>query len=399
MRDAFMRGNTDTYFGRGTVARVGELIKERGGHKVLIHHVSEPFIMPLVNEVIGHLEDAGLEWVDLGGVVPNPRMELVYEGIDLCKKEGVDYILAIGGGSSIDSAKTIGIGVLYDGDVWELLDTEGAGKTWECLPIGVISTTAATGSELTAAIVVNKGDKKRQLLDPPYRIRMRPKFVILDPELTFTAPRFQTAAGTADIVSHLLENYFTADEDNDFAFHFLEAGLKTAIKFGPVVLEEPKNYEARGALMVLAGYCINGFMKFGISGDWNNHALEHAMGGTWNIAHGAGLAVTTPRWMRYVYKDHMDLFLQYATAVWGIPYKADDPEKTALAGIEATEDLFFNKLGLPSNLHELGLSDEDMTDEILHKICKDVFYMGGESLGRFAPLKEEDFFNILSACR
>ena len=398
MINLVLRNTTDTIYGRGSVSRVAELVKQHGGTKVLLHHVSEDFIKPLVKKIQELLENAGIATVDLGGVVPNPRLSTVYEGIELCRREKVDFILAIGGGSSIDSSKAIAIGVPYDGDVWDFFTMKAIHKA--ALPVGVVSTFAATGSECTVGTVITKEDEqlKRGVEDDNNHVMIRPKFAILDPVLTFTAPPFQTASGTADIISHLCENYFSADPDNDFSDHLCEAGLKTAIKFGPMVLNTPDDYEARGALMFLSGYAINGYLKFGRYGDWNCHALEHEMGGEWDIPHGAGLAIVTPHWMRYIYKNHLSLFIKFATSVFGIPYDADDPEKTALAGISALEDVFFKKLRLPSNLRALGVPEEKMTDEILHKICNNIFYYGTDVVGDLHPLREPDFFTILKKC-
>lgn len=398
MIDLVLRSTTDTIYGKGSVRRVAELVRQHGGTRVLLHHVSESFIQPLVSEIRGILEDAGIYCADLGGVVPNPRISTVYEGIELCRREKIDFLLPIGGGSSIDSAKAIALGVPYDGDVWDFFDLKAVPKT--ALPLGVVSTFAATGSESTKATIVTKEDEqlKRGWEDDNDKIIIRPRFAILDPVLTFTAPRFQTASGTADIISHMCENYFSADADNEFSDHLCEAGLKTAIKFGPMALEDPCNYEARGALMFLSGYAINGYMKFGRHGDWNCHALEHEMSGEWDIPHGAGLAIVTPRWMRHIYKEHLDLFIRFAANVFHIPYDVVSPEKTALAGIEAMEDVFFRKLGLPSTLRALGVPAEKMTDEILHKVCKRIFYMGGDAYGDMHALREEDFFAILKQC-
>ena len=398
MINLVLRNTTDTIYGRGSVSRVAELVKQHGGTKVLLHHVSEDFIKPLVKEIQELLENAGIATVDLGGVVPNPRLSTVYEGIELCRREKVDFILALGGGSSIDSSKAIAIGVPYDGDVWDFFTMKAIHKA--ALPVGVVFTFAATGSECTVGTVITKEDEqlKRGVEDDNNHVMIRPKFAILDPVLTFTAPPFQTASGTADIISHLCENYFSADPDNDFSDHLCEAGLKTAIKFGPMVLNTPDDYEARGALMFLSGYAINGYLKFGRHGDWNCHALEHEMGGEWDIPHGAGLAIVTPHWMRYIYKNHLSLFIKFATSVFGIPYDADDPEKTALAGISALEDVFFKKLRLPSNLRALGVPEEKMTDEILHKICNNIFSYGTDVVGDLHPLREPDFFTILKKC-
>lgn len=396
MIDFVLRSNTDLIYGRDKECRVGELIRDFGGSRVLIHHSGEPFVLPLIQRVKGYLERAGLAWVELGGVVPNPRIELVYQGVELCRKERVDFILAVGGGSVIDSAKAIGLGAVYDGDVWDIYD--GKVKQQAIVPIGVISTFAGTGSEATFGSVITKGKLKRGIEDTDDRVMIRPKFVILNPELTFTVPRFQTAVGIADMFSHLTENFFSKNPDNDFSDELIAAGLQTVLKFAPVVLENPTDYEARGALMALSPLAINGVTKVGRWGDWGCHDIEHEMSGEWDIPHGAGLAVIMPAWMRYIYRDYLDLFVKFAAMVFRVPVDIEDPERAALIGIEKFSDFLFQTLGLPASLSKLGIPPEGLTDEVLRRVADQVFYLGGETVGRTRPLRRDDIYQILKLC-
>ena len=391
-----LRNYTDMIYGKGQETKTAKLIKDFGGSKVLIHHSGEKFVLGLIERVKEYLNGEEIPWVELGGVVPNPHIELVYEGIELCRKEHVDFILAVGGGSVIDSAKAVAIGTLYEGDVWDIY--EGKDKQKKSLPIGVISTFAGTGSEATFGSVITKGKIKHGIEDPDDFVLIRPKFVILNPEITYTVPEFQTAVGIADMLTHLTENFFTADPDNDLSDYLACAGIRTVLKFAPVVMEDPCNYEARGALMLLSPLAINGIMKVGRGGDWGCHDIEHEMSGEWNIPHGAGLAILMPVWMRYVYKDHMKSFIKFATEMFRIPLDVEEPERTALAGIQAYEDFLFHILKLPSSLSELGIPRRELGDDVLLKVAKQVFYRGNETTGRTHPLREPDVVNILKQC-
>lgn len=396
MIDFVLRSSTDLIYGKDKESRVGALIRDFGGSKVLIHHSGEPFVLPLIQRVKGYLEQVDLAWTELGGVVPNPRIDLVYQGIELCRREKVDFILAVGGGSVIDSAKAIGLGTVYDGDVWDIYD--GKVKQRAIVPVGVISTFAGTGSEATFGSVITKGKLKRGIEDPDDHVMIRPKFVILNPELTFTVPRFQTAVGIADMFSHLTENFFSKNPDNDFSDELIVAGLQTVLKFAPVVLEDPTNYEARGALMVLSPLAINGVTKVGRWGDWGCHDIEHEMSGEWDIPHGAGLAIIMPAWMRYVYRDALNQFVKFASMVFHIPVDMENPERTALAGIEKFSDFLFRTLGLPASLSGLGIQPEALTDEVLRQVADRVFYLGNETVGRTHPLRADDVYQILKMC-
>ena len=383
-----LRNQTDIIFGRETEKECGRLLKEYGGTKALIHHSGEPFVLPLVAKAKSCLKEEGIAFVELGGVVPNPRIELVYEGIELCRKEGVDCILAIGGGSVIDSSKGIAIGVPYEGDVWDFYD--GKAFPTKALPLGVISTFAGTGSEATQASVVTRQSDhmKRSADDAPV---IKPKFAIMNPELTFSVPRYQTASGVADITSHLMENFFSISGYSDTAEKMIVACLKSIMKNGVTAVYDPTNYDARAEVMMLSPWAINGVTKVGRRGDWGSHALTHEVSGQWDAAHGAALAVIFPAWMKYVYKTNMPLFVKFAVNVFGIEQDFDNPETTALAGIAALED-YFHRIGLVTSLHELIKGE--ITDEILHTMAKRVQYGSDGTAGTVYPLHERDSYEI-----
>lgn len=387
-----LKNATDLIFGADAEEKCADLVKECGGSRVLLHHAGEPFVMPLIEKVKDILEAGGLYCIDLGGVVPNPRIEKVNEGVALCKEHNIDFILAVGGGSVIDSAKLIAIGVGYDGDAWDYC--VGKPLDHRPLPLGVISTFAGTGSETTSGLVINKeSEHAKRGLEHDW---IKPDFAILDPKLTMTIPPFQTACGVADITSHLLENFFSPTENSDLAHNLHVAALKTAIKHGAAVAADPKSYESRSELMILAPLAINGILKVGRSGDWACHAMEHKMSGDWDIPHGAGLAIVTPVWMRYIYKKHLDKFVSLAVEVFGLENDPGDPEKVALAGIEALEHHLFDVMKLPSKLSGLGV--KDLSDEALRTVVRKNFQYGNSTIGGMEPLNEEDCYAIYKAC-
>ena len=383
-----LKNQTDIIFGRDTEQQCGQLLKELGGSKVLVHHSGEPFVLPLIERVKKYLWEAGLEVLELGGVVPNPRIELVYEGIELCRRQKVDCILAVGGGSVIDSAKGIAIGVPYDGDVWDFYD--GRAFPTQALILGVISTFAGTGSETTQASVVTRqrDHMKRSADDAPI---IKPKFAIMNPALTCSIPRFQTASGVADITAHLMENFFSVSGYSDLADKMITAGLKSIMKNGLVAVEEPDNYDARAEVMMLSPWAINGVMKVGRQGDWASHALSHELSGQWDVAHGAALAVIFPAWMRYVWRHNPSLFIKFAVNVFGIEQNFENPEKTILAGIQALEN-YFHKLGLVTHLSQLVKGE--ITDEVLHLMAARVQYGPDGTVGTVYPIREQDSYEI-----
>ena len=383
---------TKVVFGKNTEERTAELIKEFGGTKVLIHYGGGSVIRSgLLEKVTNILSEAGISYVTLGGAVPNPRLGLVYEGIDLCKKEEVDFLLAVGGGSVIDSAKAIGYGVANEGDVWDFYD--GKRKPAACLPVGVILTIAATGSEMSDSSVITKeeGLVKRGCNSDLCRAR----FAIMNPELTMTLPDYQTACGCTDIMMHTMERYFTNGGTMEITDSMAEALLRTVMKNAEILLEDPKNYEARAEIMWAGSLSHNGLTGFGSDGgDWMTHKLEHEIGGLFDVAHGAGLAAIWGSWARYVYKDCLPRFRRFAVNVMGVSESGTD-EEIACRGIEATEE-FFRRLHMPTNLRELGIdaSEEDLKT-MAQKCAAGVG--GGKGAAKF--LRENDMLEIYKASR
>ena len=365
---------TKVLFGKNTEAKVADLIKEFGGKKVLIHYGGGSVIRSgLMKRVTDKLDQAGIPYVMLGGAVPNPHLSLVYQGIELCKKEGVDFLLAVGGGSAIDSAKAIGYGLKNPGDVWDLYDYKK--QATDSMPLGVILTLAATGSEMSDSSVITK---EEGLVKRGYSSDFgRPRFAILNPELTMTLPDYQTACGCTDIMMHTMERYFTN-------------GGNMEITDSLILARDPKNYDARAEVMWAGSLSHNGLTGCGNDGgDWMTHKLEHELGGLYDVAHGAGLAAIWGSWARYVYKNCLPRFKRFALNVMGVPASGSD-EEIALKGIEAMED-FYRQIKMPTNLRELGVNAiEDDLKLMAHKCAVGV--NGGKGSARF--LKEEDMLEI-----
>jgi len=384
---------TKVLFGKGTEEKVAELLQEFGGKKVLIHYGGGSVIRSgLMQKVTDKLDDAGIKYVKLGGAVPNPHLSLVYEGIELCKKEGIDFILAVGGGSAIDSAKAIGYGVKNEGDVWDLYDYKKEAK--DCLPIGVILTLAATGSEMSDSSVITK---EEGLVKRGYSSDYcRPAFAILNPELTMTLPDYQTACGCTDIMMHTMERYFTNGGNMELTDSMAEALLRTVKENAKILVKDPKNYDARAEVMWAGSLSHNGLTGCGNDGgDWMTHKLEHELGGLYDVAHGAGLAALWGSWARYVYKNCLPRFKRYAINVMGIPADAGSDEEIALKGIEAMED-FYREIKMPVNLRELGVNATDEDLKLMAHKCA-VGVNGGKGSARF--LKEEDMLEIYKMSR
>ena len=383
---------TKVLFGKNTEDKVAELIQEFGGKKVLIHYGGGSVIRSgLMQRVTDKLDAAGIAYVKLGGAVPNPHLSLVYEGIELCKKEGVDFLLAIGGGSAIDSAKAIGYGLMNDGDVWDLYDYKRQAKA--SMPLGVILTLAATGSEMSDSSVITK---EEGLIKRGYSSDFgRPKFAILNPELTMTLPDYQTACGCTDIMMHTMERYFTNGGNMELTDSMAEALLRTVKENAKILARDPKNYDARAEVMWAGSLSHNGLTGCGNDGgDWMTHKLEHELGGLYDVAHGAGLAAIWGSWARYVYKNCLPRFKRYAINVMGIPATGTD-EEIALKGIEAMED-FYREIKMPTNLRELGVNATDDDLKLMAHKCA-VGVKGGKGSARF--LKEEDMLEIYKMSR
>ena len=381
---------TKVIFGKNTEAQVGELVKAQNCRKVLIHYGGGSVKRSgLLDRIKASLDAEGIAYVELGGVQPNPRLSKVYEGVELGRKEGVDFILAVGGGSTIDSAKGIAYGVAEEGDVWDLYDFKRTAKA--CLPIGVVLTIAAAGSEMSRGSVVTKdeGGIKRAYNDN----MSRPKFAIMNPELTMTLPDYQTASGCTDILMHTMERYFTSGGNMEITDSIAEGLMRTVMKYARILVKEPQNYEARAEIMWAGSLSHNDLTGCGNNGgDWSTHMMEHELGGLYDVAHGAGLAALWGSWARYVYKDCMDRFLRFAKNVMDVE-PAGTEEETVLKGIEKTED-FFRSINMPVSITELGCSP---TEEEMRLMAKQCAVSCGGAGGSARVLYEEDMYQIYKA--
>ena len=385
---------TKVIFGKNSHLQIGDILKKENCHKVLIHYGGKSAVASgLIDEVSGCLTDAGIDFVTLGGVVPNPRLSKVREGIELCKKENVDFILAVGGGSVIDSAKAIGYGVANPWtDVWNFyLKTE---VPTACLPIGVIPTIGASGSELSNSSVITNEDGwlKRGAAKCDL---CRPKFALMNPKLTYSLPQYQTESGCVDILMHTMERYFVNIETMEITDSISESLMQTVIYNARILMREPDNYTARAEIMWAGSLSHNGLTGCGTGGgDWACHQLEHELGGLYDVTHGAGLAAIWGSWARYVYDVNPERFAQFATNVFDIPCGLDF-EKTALAGIEAMED-FFRSIKMPVSLHELGL---DLDDQQIHELAFKCSYEDTRTIGVFKQLNMKDMEKIYTMAR
>ena len=344
-------------FGRNAEKQIGQLVKANGGHKVLIHYGGGSAERSgLLGVVRQQLQDAGISFVELGGVVPNPLLSLVYQGIELCRREQVDFLLAVGGGSVIDSAKAIGYGVPYDGDVWDFW--AGKAVPAQCLPIGTVLTIPAAGSEMSSSCVITKDDGliKRGINSDLCRCR----FAVMNPERTYTLPPYQTAAGATDIMMHTMERYFTTVDDMTLTDAISEALLRTVKDAALVVMEHPEDYRHRAQIMWAGSLAHNDLTECGTEKDFATHRLEHELSALFGVTHGAGLAALWPSWARYVMKKHMSRFVQFAVNVMGVENDFSHPEETAEKGIRAMED-WYRKIGMPTNIREL--IGREVTDE------------------------------------
>jgi len=373
-------------FGKDEENNTGAYVKRFGGKKILIHYGGGSVVRSgLLDRVKASLDSEGIKYIELGGVRPNPRSGLVYEGIELCRKENVDFILAVGGGSTIDSAKAIAAGTVYDGDFWDFYQ----GKlVTQALPVGIILTIAAAGSEGSPDTVITQenGMFKRGATGEA----LRPAFSILNPALTQTLPPFQTACGITDIIAHLFERYFTNTTEVEVTDRMIEALLLTMVHEAPRVIEDPNNYQARANIMWAGMMAHNNSCGVGRVQDWASHDIEHELSAIYDCAHGAGLAVVIPAWMTYTMKHDVSRFAQLAVRVWGCQMDFANPEATAKAGIAAFKQLF-TSIGMPSNFSELGAKEEDI-EKMAHTAC----YGNGRegTIGGFVELNETDVASI-----
>ena len=378
------QNSTAIIFGKDTHLQVGAETR-KFSERVLLHYGSGSIKkIGLYDSVVKSLTEAGVSFVELGGVLPNPRLSLVQEGIQLCREHDINFILAVGGGSVIDSAKAIAAGVVYEGDVWDFYTAKA--KAEAALPIGVVLTIAAAGSEASDSSVITNEDgwhKRGMGADC-----IRPTFSILNPELMYSLTNFQTMVGIADIMSHVMERYFTSNRNNDFTDRLCEATLKTAINNARILLREPNQYEARAEIMWAGTIAHNNLLGTGRVGDWSSHMIEHELSGIYDVPHGAGLAVIFPAWMKYVYQENVERFVQFAVRVWDVDLSYESSEAIALEGIRRIE-AFFSEMGLPVRLDQLGVPNDEHFVEMAGKA---VAY---GPLGNFKKIHNEDALNIL----
>ncbi len=382
MENFIFQNETKIIFGKNTEKGVEKEILEYG-KKILLHYGGGSIKRTgLYNTVVKSLKEADIDFIELSGVKPNPRLSLVKKGIEICKEKDIDLILAVGGGSVIDSAKAIAAGAKYEGDVWDFF--EGKDKPKEVIPIGVILTIPATGSETSDTTVITNEDGyyKRAFSDNI----LRPKFAILNPELTYTLPSYQTAAGGVDIMSHVFERYFTNTKNVDLTDRLCEAALKTMIKNIPLALENPTNYAARAEIMWTGTIAHNGLLGTGRIEDWGSHMIAHELSGIYDLTHGAALSIIFPAWMRYVYGCNTNRFLQYASRVWNLDVDFEDNTKTILKSIEVTKN-FFKSLGMPTSLKDANIPD-DRIEEMAEKCTEK------GPVGNFKKLYKKDVIEI-----
>lgn len=380
---------TKIIFGRDTEASAGAETA-RYSKKILLHYGGGSIkASGLYDRVCASLKAAGVEWVELGGVKPNPRLSLVQEGVRLCKQHGLGFILAVGGGSAIDSAKAIAMGAVIDGNVWDFY--VGRGTPADALPIGTVLTIPAAGSESSdGSVITNEDGWLKRAVGGPF---LYPRFSILNPALCVTLPPFQVACGAADIMAHLMERYFTNVTNVAFTDRLIEATMKTVAAQAPKVLTNPDDYDAWSELMWAGTIAHNNLLNTGRIGDWASHDIEHEVSGIYDVAHGAGLAVVFPAWMKYVLHHDIDRFVQWAVRVWNVDLDVFDKEATAREGIARLE-AFFHKIGLGTTLASLGIHD-DRIDEMAQKGTND----DSRTLGQFVRLDSRAIADILRLAR
>ena len=383
---------TKVVFGKDTEQQAGGLVKAFGGTKVLVHYGQGSVVRSgLLDRVCASLETEGIPYVTLGGVVPNPRLSLVREGIALARREKVDFLLAVGGGSAIDSAKAIGYGVPYEGDVWDLYLKKEVPRT--ALPLGVVITIAATGSEMSnSSVITNEDGWKKRGINSDLG---RPRFAVMNPELTETLPEWQTMSGCTDIMMHTLERYFSHEKDTELTDYLAEGLLKTVMHQAKVLLRDPSDYNARAEVFWAGSLSHNGLTGCGRAGDWACHQLEHELSGMFDVTHGAGLAAIWGSWARYVYHSDMDRFVKLSVNVLGIPMDYENPGRTVLEGIEAMEE-FFRSIHMPTNISELGI---ELTDEQIGELAYKCSFEETRTIGGIMKLGRKDMEEIYRMAR
>ena len=385
MNNFSFQNATKIIFGKGTEENVGEETKLHAD-KVLLHYGGGSIKQSgLYDRVTASLKKSGVAFVELAGVKPNPRLSLVKEGIKICRDNGINFILAVGGGSVIDSAKAIAVGVPYSGDVWDFYDGKATPK--EALKVATVLTIPAAGSESSPSSVIS--DDEKQLKRGLTVEIIRPVFSIMNPELTYTLPAYQTACGAADIMAHIMERYFTNTTDVELTDRLCEATMKTLINNVSKILKKPDDYASRAEVMWTGCVAHNDILGTGRDGDWGSHMIEHEISAIYDVAHGAGLSVVFPAWMKYVYKHNVNRFVQFASRVFNVEIDFYNPEKTAIEGIRRLE-MFFESIGLPVRLSQMNIKDDKISEMAAKSTQKDSF-----AVGNFVKLKTSDVAEVL----
>lgn len=376
---------TIVYFGEGQIENIGKLAAETGKKALIVYGGGSIKKNGLFDITVSKLKEAGVDYVELGGVEPNPKIESVRQGVDICKKEAIDVIIPIGGGSVIDCAKGIAIGAKYNGDAWELV--KDTSKITDALPIITVLTIAATGTEMDFyAVISNMEVNDKISIDNRC---MFPKYSILDPTYTETVSAYQTASGTADIMSHVFEVYFQKCGDTFIQDSFMEAIMKTCVKYGKRAIDKPDDYDARANLMWASSWAINGMIACGKAGSWVCHPIEHQLSAFYDVTHGMGLAVIIPHWMRKILDDSIvDVFVSYGVNVFGIDSSLPKYDIANLA-IEKTRE-FFDSMNIPKTLREIGISEKSKFDIMAEKAAKGLDKA-------YCPLTKQDILDILEA--
>ena len=394
MKDFNYFAPTEVVFGEQSEEQVAALVKKYGGTKVLVHYGGQSAVRSgLLDKICGLLKESGVDYVTLGGVVPNPRLSLAHQGIELCRKEGVDFILAVGGGSVIDSGKCIAMGVANpDIEVWDIY--LGKVSPAKALPVASVLTIPAAGSEMSESTVVTneEGDVKLGYSNN----LLRPKFAIMNPRRTMTLPPYQTAAGVTDMMMHTMERYFTKDDDMDFTADLAEAALRSIKSAIFAVLKNPEDYRYRAQIMWGGSVMHNGLTGCGVSDDWATHQLEHELSGMFDVTHGAGLAAIWPSWARYVMHENLSRFARFAVNVMDVPNDFTDPEGTALKGVEAIER-FYHAIGMPINIKEL--IGRDITDEEIREMTRKCSRNYTSTCGCLKKLDADDMYAIYNMAK
>ncbi len=379
---------TRMIFGKDTHKKVGEIIKGYGFSRILLHYGKSSIKKSgLYDEIVTSLKNAGIEYAELGGVEPNPKLSMVVEGVKLAKETGAELVLAVGGGSAIDSSKLIAIGALYDGDPWDFPSKKAVPE--KALPVGTVLTLSASGSEMSNSCVITNEDG---WLKRGFGTDLnRPLFSICNPCLTYSVNPYQTACGIVDIMMHTLERYFTPGEPFDISDEMAEGVLRATIKAGKAAMANPEDYEARANLMWAGSLSHNNLTGAGTPFLMGCHQLEHELSGMFdNVSHGAGLAVIYPAWAKFVYKYRVDRFKKLAVSVWGVNPEGKSDEEIALLGIKASED-FFESIGMPVRLSQL---DIDATEEAIEEMAEKCTFFGTRTLPDYTELGKKEIIDI-----